>query len=182
MCDAFKWSVAPWFIIRREHREVESVKEFVVFDIENAVVTVEICRDEHHLHSVAFIVLQAIFAQSVEHHIPLIIMDIVSTRKLSVTVYLDFFLQTICQILRWACDIAWHRNHRHDVTFQVLVVVQLRQHLDIQVNTFIMELIATAVYQQQRITRDLFSTKGVDDFKNLFSAVISSGFERSLEI
>ena len=52
-------------------------------------------------------------------------MDIMRARELSMTVNLNFFIKTICQILRRTGNIAWHSYHRHDITFQALIMVQL---------------------------------------------------------
>ena len=49
-----------------------------------------------------------------------------------------------------------------------------------------MKLISTAVYQQHRVTRNLFSAKGVDDLENLrsalYSLVVAAFIDRLLKI
>ncbi len=57
--DAFHGRVAPRFVVGGEYRNVESDQQVVVGKIEHAVVSVQVAREENHLHLVFGPVLQA---------------------------------------------------------------------------------------------------------------------------
>ena len=49
-CDALQRRIAPRFVIRCEHRHVHAAQQLVVMLVENAVVAVQVRRDEDQLH------------------------------------------------------------------------------------------------------------------------------------
>ena len=56
---ALQGRIAPRLIIGREHREIEGGQELGVGHVEDAVAAIKVSGDEHHLHLVVGIVLQA---------------------------------------------------------------------------------------------------------------------------
>ena len=173
--DTLERGVSPWFIIRWEHREVEAEEEVTIFNIKDAVVSIEIGRDKHHFNLVVLGVIQAVVAQGVKHTVVLEVEEMVSNRVLGSGFNIVFsevpcLIEAVCEFVIRAGDIARHCYDGDYVALQRLFLIQVCQHLDKQVDTFIMELIASAVKNQERVAGHFSSADGISHREDLLSA------------
>ena len=151
--DAFEGGVAPRFVVGREYGDVHAAEQFVVVLVEDPVHAVEVRRDEHHLHRAGGIHQLRVFDLA-DDGIPLggrqVVRDVAYHRRIHLRVrILEACLEVLARtdVAGRHGDVSQHRALER----RGGAVGQLDQRIDEDVESLILEFVAAAGADDQRI-------------------------------
>ena len=148
--NALKRRVAPRLVVRREGCQVETAQKFVVRHIENAVVAVQINRNQNHIHLLPLIVSQLQLMGFIHYRV--VIVGIERVRCDALVGYADVAVgQTVGNTLARAVVEVRHQNESNDIVFEIVLLVEFAKCVDKYVDTLVFELIAARDCHKQRL-------------------------------
>ena len=151
-------SVAPRFIVGREQRQVHAAQKLVVRQVEDAVITVQIGRDEIHLHFVPHGIVQAHLAQTAGNGIKLRVLQIMGTLALVV----DISVSVQLGLQAFVRAVMAGRNHDEglDAAADVFSAVHAVQGVDKHIDSLVPVLVTAADTDEQGVCGNLFRAHG----------------------
>ena len=148
--NALKRRVAPRLVVRREGCQVETAQKFVVRHIENAVVAVQIDRNQHHIHLLPLIISQLQLMGFVHHGV--VVVGVERVRCDALVGYADVAVgQTVLQAFARAVVEVRHQNETDNVVLVTALLVQFAKSVDKDVDALVFELIASRDCHKQSL-------------------------------
>ena len=148
--DAFKRCVAPRLVVRREGRQIETAQQVVVRHIEDAVVAVQIDRNQHHIHLLSLIVSQLQLMGFVHHGV--VVVGVERVRCDALVGYADIAVgQTVLQAFARTVVEVRHQNETDNVVLVTALLVQFAECVDKDVDALVFELVAARDCHKQSL-------------------------------
>ena len=142
--------VAPRLVVRREGRQIEAAQKVVVRHIENAVVAVQVNRNQHHVHLLPLIVSQLQLVSLV--HYGVVIVGVERVRCNALVGHANVAVgQTVLQTLARTVVEVRHQNESNDIVFEIVLLVEFAKRVDKYVDTLVFELVAARNCHKQRL-------------------------------
>ena len=143
-CNAFQRSIPPRFIIRSIYAQILSEQYIIIILIHDTVTTIQVARNEYHLHFILRTVAHSKIFQHIQHLVMRHVMQPMGNErhfKRSIKILLTFqtFLQIFTRITYPTGDI----DKRQHILMQVLIPVQAVQRFQKYVDSFILKLISS---------------------------------------
>ena len=176
-CNAFERSVTPRLVVRRKYRSVHTYQQLVVVLIEDAVVTVQVARNEDNLN---LGVLRQKYAaiHCAYNGIPILVSQIVGRVLEYATVdCLRLVSQVSLQILAGTVVASGNGDVSQHVALQLVSLGNLLQRLNKEVDTLVLELVATARTYDQGLLLELGTQASLSHLDHLLASLLTLSVE-----
>ena len=176
-CNALQRSVTPRLVVRREYGSVHTYQQLIVVLIENAVVTVQVARNEDNLN-LGGLRKQYAAIHCAYNGIPVLVSQIVSSVLEYATVdCVRLVSQVSLQILARTVVTCGNGDVSQHVALQLISLSNLLQRLNEQVKTLVLELVATAGTYDQGLLLELGAQASLSNLDHLLASLLALSLE-----